>query len=69
MAAQDKSIKSFIGSRISQKQYKLFLATAKTPEAKRAIKNLYLSEPLKVFAKNAEQADTAADKITAALEA
>lgn len=59
MATQDKSIKSFTGARISNKQFKMYLATAKTPEERRAIKNLYLSEPLKVFAKNTEADDNA----------
>ena len=51
MASQDKSVKSFIGTRISSKQFKMFLATAKTPAERKAIKSLCLGPPVQVFAK------------------
>lgn len=55
MATQDKSIKSFIGTRISKKQYKHFLASAKTPEERRAIKDMVLGEPVKFYGKQIDQ--------------
>lgn len=54
---QDKSIKTFVGSNISKKQFKTFLANAKTPAERRAIKNMVLGEPVKFFGKNVEAED------------
>lgn len=52
-----KEIKTFVGKRVSMKQYKLLLATAPTREAQRAIKRLWLSEPVKIFAKSNDEPD------------
>lgn len=63
MAKQDTSTKTFVGASISKKQFKRYLATAKTPAERAAIKSLYLSEPVKFYAKNVdvvEATDTAA---------
>ncbi|WEM34447.1 hypothetical protein [Xanthomonas phage X1] len=54
---EKKDTKTYVGARISTKQFKRYLATAPTPEAKRAIKSLYLSEPVKFYSK----ADLAAE--------
>lgn len=61
--AAKKETKTYVGSRVSTKQYKRFLATAKTPEERRAIKSLYLSEPVKVFSK-ADAAEEANPLVT-----
>lgn len=58
MAKQDSSIKTFSTRNVSTKQFKLYLATAKTPAERKAIKNLYLSEPLKFYGKQAVEDDT-----------
>ena len=54
----DKSIKSYSGVRVSTKQFKRHLASANSSVEKQAIKNLYLGEPLKVFAKNMDNEDS-----------
>lgn len=61
--AKKESNMGFIGTRISAKQYKIFLATAKTPEERAAIKSLYLSPPLKFYSKNEEPEELKTDLI------
>jgi hypothetical protein len=52
--AQKENSNGFIGARISNKQYKIMLANATRPEERRAIKNLVLGEPVKVYTKDSE---------------
>lgn len=44
---ENTNVVGYVGTRISKRTYKRFLATARTNEERRAIKYLYLSAPLK----------------------
>ena len=56
MAKQEKTIETYNGKRISAKQFKLYLAYAPNAASRKAIKSLYLGEPVKVYAKNKDEA-------------
>lgn len=56
MAKPEKTIDTYTGKRISAKQFKLFLAYAPNAVSRKAIKSLYLGEPVKVYAKNKDEA-------------
>lgn len=58
MSSEEKesSVPRYIGSRISRKRYKLWMATAKTAEARAATKSFVLGKPHVFLTKKQEAA-------------
>lgn len=59
--AKKEGIKTYVGGRISSSQFKIYLANAKTPAERAAIKSFVLGDDVQYFGKESDQETTGSD--------
>lgn len=65
---QKEGVKTYIGKRVSVREFKRMLGTAKSPAERAAIKRFVLGADVQYFPKEEKTAATASDQIESAIK-